>query len=210
MLDGKLSAPALAERAERNARHREWLQQIVAGGGIRERAVSKLFTDFRRPVLAFFMRHGLELEQAEDLAQDVFVRVTTHAGSFRGESLVSTWIFQIARNRLTDHLRTSKPEVSLEDDQWALIAENVSAEVQDNRGEALDNCVQRGFARFAQEFPERAECLRRIVFDGWSNDDIAVFLSRTNAAAREFLSQSRKKLRAFLEPCKELLEGSNA
>jgi RNA polymerase sigma-70 factor (ECF subfamily) len=54
---------------------------------------------------------------AEDLAQDVFVRVWRALPSFHGEASLSTWIYTITRNRCLTELkrRASRPTVSLHD-----------------------------------------------------------------------------------------------
>ena len=191
----------LNERAERDRKH---LSDIAAGGRGRERGVSALYREYRHPLLAFFVRNGMSSEQGEDLLQEVFIRAVRNAAGFRGESRVSTWLWSIARNCLLDHLRRSRPEVHLDDDGWAGIAD-LAPDTPGVTGSAIEDCVQRGFAAFASRFPERAEALRRVALDGWSIADAATFLNRTNAATREYLSQCRKKLREFLEPCRELL-----
>ena len=52
---------------------------------------------------------------------------------------------------------------------------------------------------------EQAQALTLIAFYGWDIEEISRFLGRTQGATREYLSQSRKKLRPFLEPCHEYL-----
>jgi RNA polymerase sigma-70 factor (ECF subfamily) len=50
-------------------------------------------------------------EDAEDICQDVFLRVYRDIGKFRGESKLSTWIGSIAYHISIDHLRKLKKEV---------------------------------------------------------------------------------------------------
>ena len=47
-------------------------------------------------------------EDAEDLAQDVFVEVYNHINSFRGDAKLSTWIYQISVNKSLDFIRKKK------------------------------------------------------------------------------------------------------
>lgn len=47
-------------------------------------------------------------EDAEDIAQEVFVRVYESVHSFKGESKFSTWIYRITVTRSLDHLRRKK------------------------------------------------------------------------------------------------------
>ena len=65
----------------------------------------------------FFLRLTAERPLSEDLVQEVFMRILKYRGSFRGDSKFSTWMFQIGRNCLIDHLRARRPEVSI-DEVW--------------------------------------------------------------------------------------------
>lgn len=47
----------------------------------------------------------LDASAAEDAAQDVFLKVYSHLGSFRGDALFSTWLYRIAVNHCRDLLR---------------------------------------------------------------------------------------------------------
>jgi RNA polymerase sigma-70 factor (ECF subfamily) len=50
-------------------------------------------------------------EDAEDLCQEIFIRVFKQIDKFRGESKLSTWIGSVAYNACVDHIRKSKREV---------------------------------------------------------------------------------------------------
>lgn len=65
-----------------------------------------LFLHYYRSVVAFFMRRGFSVEESRDLAQETFLRVYKHMESFRGESTVETWLFQIAGNLYKNTLRS--------------------------------------------------------------------------------------------------------
>ena len=55
-------------------------------------------------------------EEADDLTQDVFLKVSQALPTFRGESTLSTWVYRIATNSALDKLRSSArvSEVSLD------------------------------------------------------------------------------------------------
>jgi RNA polymerase sigma-70 factor, ECF subfamily len=77
-----------------------------------ERAFASLVEEYRRPVLAYVYRMVGDYGLAEDLVQDVFLRVFQRLGTFRGHCLFTTWLFQIAKNRVLDELRAQarRPE----------------------------------------------------------------------------------------------------
>ncbi len=64
----------------------------------------KIHADFRQKITRYLARLVGEFE-AEDLTQEVFVRVNQNLASFRGESRLSTWIYRIATNAALDRLR---------------------------------------------------------------------------------------------------------
>lgn len=60
-------------------------------------------------------------EDAEDLCQDIFIRVFKDIGKFRGESKLSTWIGTIAYNTCIDHLRKKSREKVYSTDKMRLV-----------------------------------------------------------------------------------------
>lgn len=66
---------------------------------------NKLHNDFRPKILRYMKRMVGEYA-AEDLTQDIFVKVNNALDSFRGESQISTWIYKIATHTAVDRLRS--------------------------------------------------------------------------------------------------------
>ncbi len=64
----------------------------------------KIHSDFRQKITHYLARLVGEFE-AEDLTQEVFVRVSQNLSSFRGDARLSTWIYRIATNTALDRLR---------------------------------------------------------------------------------------------------------
>src|SRR5687767_15612113 len=84
---------------------------------VRDGDVSRLGPLFERYHLALFdflSRMTGNPGVAEDLVQDVFVRVLKYRATFRDEGRFDTWIFRIARNARVDHFRHLAPEDPLE------------------------------------------------------------------------------------------------
>jgi RNA polymerase sigma-70 factor (ECF subfamily) len=60
---------------------------------------------YKRPVLSFVYRMTGELDASEDIAQEIFVRVYQHLGTYKPRGKFTTWLFQLAHNAAVDHLR---------------------------------------------------------------------------------------------------------
>lgn len=68
-------------------------------------AFEVLYSRHRGPLFRFMLRQLREHATAEELYQDVWQRVITARERYRPEARFSTWLYQIAHNRLTDHWR---------------------------------------------------------------------------------------------------------
>jgi RNA polymerase sigma-70 factor (ECF subfamily) len=69
------------------------------------KAFEMLLSRYRRPVYNFIFRSVRDRSHAEELLQDVFLRVVQRANEFKGQSKFSTWLYTIARNLCIDHSR---------------------------------------------------------------------------------------------------------
>lgn len=89
----------------------EYLARIAQSGD--RQAFAEIFAYFAPRVKGFLMKGGASPEEAEDLAQDVMVKVLKKAKLFdKSKASAATWIFTIARNARIDAIRrTSKPEL---------------------------------------------------------------------------------------------------
>lgn len=184
------------------------LADISAGGRHIERGLKGLFDLYGRRIKVYFLRHHLTEEDAADLLQETFIKVIRSAAQFRHDAQAGTWIWAIARNCLNDHWRSRHECVSLDQireengDAWEL-----SLGVVEPEHESLDirNCVRHVFEEFSRRFPENAMALHLATVEGWTMEELGVFLGRTANATKEFVSQTKKRLRPFLEHCRELL-----
>lgn len=87
-----------------------------------EDAFQELVDRYKDLVFALIARTVPDRSRAEDIAQDVFLRIHRGLPYFRGEARLSTWIYRIVANVcLQDHTR-GRPSVSLDDDRHANLA----------------------------------------------------------------------------------------
>ena len=89
----------------------------------RERGFKMLMDSFQVPIYNYIRRLVVSHEDAEDVLQEVFIRVFRHIDQFREESSLSTWIYRIATNESLRLLNGRKDEgvVSAEDVQEELM-----------------------------------------------------------------------------------------
>ena len=80
----------------------ELVRQIQSGD---DAGFDELMRRYKRPVMSFVFRVLGNAEDAEDIAQDVFVRVYQKLDTYRTETKFSTWLFAMARNAAIDRMR---------------------------------------------------------------------------------------------------------
>jgi RNA polymerase sigma-70 factor (ECF subfamily) len=200
------SAAADAKALQRR-QHDDLVALLRSGGKARQAAVRQLYEKYERPFRQFFRRHRLPLEAAEDLVQDTFVRIVQAIESYRADGAFDAWLWTIARNTLMSHLRERKPDVSL-DDMDTDEADGLLAQLRPSGSNpAAVDCVKRSFEHYSNAQPECAEALMRVVVDGWGYEELTQYRSSTYGATREYLSQCRKRLMEFVQPCFQLSEG---
>ncbi len=73
-------------------------------------AFEVLYERWRGPLYRYFLRQCNHAGQADELFQDVFMRVIGAAAGYEPTAKFSTWLFRIARNRLVDHWRKTGRE----------------------------------------------------------------------------------------------------
>ncbi|MFN5166653.1 MAG: RNA polymerase sigma factor [Pseudomonadota bacterium] len=186
----------------------EVIREIRKGGRAADVALRALYDGCARHMLRFFVYSGVSGDEAKDILQETLVRLVRHVDSYNGDGAARSWIWQIARNCLTDHQRRSgrwsELVVAVDDEQWDRIAETHASPAACAPGETVDECVSRGLEAFGAQMPERALALT-LQMDGLSIAEIGERLGRTAAATKEYLSQCRKKIQPFIGHCAELM-----
>jgi RNA polymerase sigma-70 factor (ECF subfamily) len=109
--DNPSSPEASARQA--NARDCADMKRLAAG---QDAALNDLMERHATPVFHFLCRMTGNEDDANDLAQETFVRVFKSRGSFRTNEKFSTWLFTIAANLARNHFRwrSRHPAISLE------------------------------------------------------------------------------------------------
>ena len=83
-------------------------------------AFDYLIAKYRRPIISFMYRMARNAAAAEDLAQEVFLRVYRSRGSYEASAKFTTWLYRIATNLAVNHARDTRherPEVTVSLDE---------------------------------------------------------------------------------------------
>ena len=70
---------------------------------------------FHARLLRFIRSHVADEATAEDILQDVFLKIHTRLDTLADERKLTSWVYQIARNAVIDHARAQRPQTELQE-----------------------------------------------------------------------------------------------
>ena len=161
-----------------------------------------LLDKYSRQVYSLIFKVVRNREDAEELAQDVFVKVYRYLSSFKGDSSFSTWIYRIAYNTAISETRKKKHEfLAIED----AIINNVSEEEVAEALGRSDTSVQMNKldAALEQLPPEERAVILLFYIKEKTIDDIADITGLSSSNVKVKLHRIRKKLFVILKGMEE-------
>lgn len=148
-----------------------------------------------------------DFEEAEDLSQDVFLRIYKTRKAYRPRAKFSTWLFTIANNVASNHARSKgrKPVKTLGAGDDGSRAESPVLSVPSREGTAsaqmrrveLSEIVREALQGLGED-QKMAVLLSK--FEEMSYAEIGAVMNRSPDAVKSLLSRARNQLRERLEP----------
>lgn len=186
-----------------NEQEQRWLELARKGD---QQAFCRLVDAYQRPVISLTYRMLGTVEEAEDAAQETFLRAWSRLHQYNPEHKFSTWIFSIANHHCIDRLRKRRVSVvSLEDTPVAF-----SVQGDDDRPE--ESLIG---AESAQEMQALVELLppeyrTPLVLRYWqecSYQEIAEVMDLSLPAVKSRLFRARQKLAEEYERSQAAIRG---
>lgn len=148
--------------------------------------------------------------EAEDVTQEVFIKVNRALAEFRGESKLSTWVYRIATNTALDRLRSS----AYHENQKSVTEEGIEELLDDQNiwtGEKVPvlewQVVRKEMGECIQDYIRKLPENYRIVLalselEGLSNKETADILGVTTGTVKIRLHRARERLKKdLIENC---------
>ncbi|MEP3836069.1 MAG: RNA polymerase sigma factor [Algibacter sp.] len=169
-------------------------------------AYGKLLDEYQQKVFATCMSFVPNKEDAEDIAQDVFVEVFNSISKFKGNSKLSTWIYRITTNKCLEFIRkrnTKKRFAFLQaitGNDMPLDKTNYFTEMN-HPGVILENKEKSETLFFAiNQLPDA----QKVVFtlhkvDGKSYQEISDIIEKSVSSVESLMFRARKNLQKLLE-----------
>jgi RNA polymerase sigma-70 factor (ECF subfamily) len=183
---------------------RELVQQMLAG---EERAFSEFFTTYFPRVFRFALpRVNRNEDDAKDVVQATLVKAMRKLGDYRGEAAMFTWLCQICRREIANHVRSerrySDKVLLIEDSEEVRAAlESIEAPAADDPLRRCDGAeLKRLVHAVLDRLPGRyGEALEWKYVEGRSVEEIGDRLGIGHTAAQSLLARARVAFRDGLE-----------
>ena len=171
------------------------LARAVANGNVN--ALGELYQRHYRQVYAVCLGMMRNPTDAEDLTQDVFVHLVRKIGSFRGESLFSTWLHRLTVNLVLMHMR--RP---MRREQTTSDYDNVEPMVPRMKERAPVQILDRiTFQLAVGQLPRGCRAVFVLfAVGGYKHDEIAKMLGCSEGTSKSQLHRARAKLKRILQP----------
>ena len=182
----------------------KWMLQVAQGD---RAAFTRLFDRHQQRVVRFCHRFVGDAHRAEELAQDVFVKLYKSAGRYQQTARFQTFLFRVATNTCLNELRrpgrvAEKVEAAMSDDELPGAIEQASAgETPDQVLEAKD--VEKALQRALSGMSDRERAAFTMCrFEGMAYRDIADALEATEAAVKSLIHRASLQVLKHLDALK--------
>jgi RNA polymerase sigma-70 factor (ECF subfamily) len=162
-----------------------------------------LYERHELPLWRFVLRLCRDRATAEELTQETWFAVTREAPRFKSDGRFAPWLYTIARNRVIDRHRATRPMVSLDDtgtDGLEPLAARLADESSPSPPASIEQIDQGEaiLAALARLPPEQREAFLLQAEGGLSVEEIASATGTTFETAKSRLRYARDKLKALL------------
>jgi RNA polymerase sigma-70 factor (ECF subfamily) len=133
---------------------------------------------------------------ADDIAQDVLLRLQEHVGDLPPEDKLPAWTIAVARNAVIDHYRARAVR-----DHADIVGVDAPAETGDAVGDAV-RVLSRCLSRMVDQLPEPyREAMRLADFEGLSLQELADRAGVSLSGAKSRVQRARQHMRDMLRNC---------
>ncbi|MBL7930500.1 MAG: RNA polymerase sigma factor SigZ [Bacteroidia bacterium] len=147
--------------------------------------------DYRKELRVFILSRVKDLDEADDILQEVFLKVHLHLADLKEESRLKSWIYQITRNTIQDYFRKKRFSLNIEEIE-------LSGESETRSDTVLNNCI----APFIGQLPGKyREALVLSDLKRMNQKNLAQKLSMSYSGLKSRVQRARQLLHTYLTDC---------
>jgi RNA polymerase sigma-70 factor (ECF subfamily) len=157
------------------------------------RSTSEIWEAFSQDLRGFIARRVADPDDADDILQEVFIKIHTHIDTLQDDERLVPWLYRIARNTITDYYRARRQTVELPEAYPALSDEKDGDVLQD---------LAVGVHGFIASLPEKyRQAVLLSEIEGVKQQDVAEHLGLSLSGAKSRVQRGRNLMRQELLDC---------
>ncbi|PKR77077.1 RNA polymerase subunit sigma [Halalkalibacillus sediminis] len=162
-----------------------------------EECMNEYGDEIKRLVFTYVSNHA----DADDISQEVFLKVYQKIDQFKGESELKSWIYRIAINKSKDHLRSWKyRQQKLKDKMERTFKKESAVEHQTPEHISIEDEEANTLMEHVYELPVKyREVIILHYFEQLSTKEIAEVLETNLNTVKARLKRGRERLKTFLD-----------
>lgn len=159
-------------------------------------AIANLYNQFHQSLLAYIRSKIRAKEDAEDILQNVFIKISNHVNTVSEKENLNNWIFIVTRNAIIDYYRVnaSKRNIPLDESFSEHLAEDQA--IDSSKG--LEHCLHSMINLLPEEY-------KNIIIDselnGEKQKDLAIKYNMAYPSMRSRVQRGRERLKQLLFDC---------
>jgi RNA polymerase sigma-70 factor, ECF subfamily len=158
--------------------------------------VAEIYSQFHQSLLAFIRSKIRSNEDAQDILQNIFMKISANVNTLSDEEKLKSWIFTITRNTIIDYYRTNASKKNVE--VVSGIEESILDEADFDSTKGLDQCVHTMIKLLPDEY-------RDIIVDaeinGIKQKDLAEKYDMAYPSMRSRVQRGRERLKQLFYNC---------
>jgi len=158
-------------------------------------AMEAIYERYKRPIFNLVYRYIYNVTVAEDLLQDIFLKIFTHLKDLQREDTFIGWLYRIAINSCYSYLRSTKTPL-----QKTIPLEDVERKIDNEASDTHESVLKKPLDEAIQHLPPRLKSVFLLhEVQGYKHREIARILGCSVGTSKSQLFKARMKLRQFLK-----------
>jgi len=153
----------------------------------------KIWREYHSKLYAFVVKRVEDHAVADDIVQDVFLKIHSQIDSLKEETKLESWLYQISRNAVIDYYRTRKPSEVLP--EW-LAQTETDASVQARR--ELGACLQPMIEQLPAHY---RDALVLSELEGKTQKEVSIEQGISLSGAKSRIQRGRALLQGLMFEC---------
>ncbi|MFQ5720976.1 MAG: RNA polymerase sigma factor [Candidatus Aminicenantales bacterium] len=158
-------------------------------------AMEKLYDMYKKPLFNLVYRHTYNFAAAEDLLQDIFIKIFTNLQNIKVEGTFRGWVYRIALNTCYSYLRDSKNRI-----QKTVALEGVEHTLKQDEPAIADRSLRKPLEEAIKVLPPRLKSVFLLHdVQGFKHEEISQMLGCAVGTSKSQLFKARLKIRNYLK-----------